>query len=128
MSPTSFDTSTVKDPDVRKALEGLGTWLKRFPDVGYIDPKQLGRDLRAIPTRALLAALHHLVDEGRLQVVYKVVSPFGVIGSAENREFEFTSEEVPPDTEIYDREGHPTTVGEAGEVRPMFRTARERDH
>lgn len=130
MSPISFASSTVRDPEVRRALERLSAWFEKSPDVGYIDPQRLGRELREVPAAALLAALRHLVEERQLQIVYKVLTPAELpVGSAENEEFEYTSaEEVPPDQDFPDRlSGSTFRVDEAADVRPMFRRPRSDD-
>ena len=82
MSPINLDDLVKLHPESGRALNRIATWLSR-QKVSHIYPSQLARDVRDINEIELATALMLLVSDGQFRIVYKVLTPSGVLTDAE---------------------------------------------
>jgi hypothetical protein len=83
MSQINFAALAKQHPEFRRELQKLNSWMNTHPNVRVINPNSLAKDLSGTDKNTLASALMLLKRAGYLKLVYKVMTPDGVMADGE---------------------------------------------
>jgi len=83
MSPINSEALAREHPEYSRALRRLISWINSQKDLRFINPKWLAKQVSGVDKTDLAAALTLLERAGYLRLVYKVLTPSGVLAEGE---------------------------------------------
>jgi hypothetical protein len=83
MLPINSEALAREHPEYRNALRRLISWINGQKDLRFINPHGLAKQLSGVNKSELATALTLLERAGYLRLVYKVLTPNGVLADGE---------------------------------------------